>query len=46
VRELLVATLGCRIEWGRFAYASRCGAGFAFLRAGLMLEGIAIALGG
>jgi len=46
VRELLVATLGCRIEWGHFTYVNRWDAGFAFLRAGLMLGGIAIALRG
>jgi hypothetical protein len=33
-------------QWGRHAYASRWGAGLAFLFAGLALVGIAIALGG
>ncbi len=46
MRELLVATLGCRIEWGHFAYVKRWGAGLAFRGAGLMLVGIAITLGG
>jgi VIT1/CCC1 family predicted Fe2+/Mn2+ transporter len=34
------------LEWGRYAYVSRWGAGFVFLGVGLALVGVAVALGG
>ena len=33
-------------QWGKHAYVSRWGAGLAFLAVGLVLVGVAIALGG